>query len=119
MIFFMVYKLVMGIAVLRVIYGVFLHVTFGAEDDDETQVAKKAREEQSMRKKLEAIFNLKDKQEMGRREFLSIISNDRCKALLSAMQLEVDNAEVIFALADDGDNRIGLDELTDSFARLK
>merc|ERR1712205_15959 len=43
--FFMSYKMVMGIAILRVIYGVFLHVTFKcASSDNAVLIAQRKRE---------------------------------------------------------------------------
>merc|ERR1719231_1473328 len=55
--FYMAYKLVVGIAVLRIIYGVFLHVTFAcATADDETVVNQKKREIKQYERKMEAFF---------------------------------------------------------------
>eukprot|EP00404_Azadinium_spinosum_P026029 CAMPEP_0180672918 /NCGR_PEP_ID=MMETSP1037_2-20121125/65406_1 /TAXON_ID=632150 /ORGANISM="Azadinium spinosum, Strain 3D9" /LENGTH=240 /DNA_ID=CAMNT_0022702129 /DNA_START=61 /DNA_END=780 /DNA_ORIENTATION=- len=56
---------------------------------------------------------------LSREEFQEVLSDTRVKAWLSAMELEVRDAEVLFDLVDDGDHRISAEELVHGFARLK
>lgn len=122
-IFFMSYKLVMGIAVVRIIYGVFLHVTFScAASDDEALIAKKQREAGKYAKKMNKLFNALDQEGDGfldKDEFMQIIQDPRMISLLSALELEIHDAELVFDLTDDGDGKMSADEMAFGFSRLK
>jgi len=121
--FFMGYKLVMGIAVLRIIYGVFLHVTFAcATNDEEVVIAKKNRENAQYAQRMHEIFQQFDSSGDGyltKDEFLQIVVDPRVKTLLSALELEINDAELVFDLTDDGDGKVGAEEMVYSFSRLK
>jgi len=121
--FFMGYKLVMGIAVLRIIYGVFLHVTFAcATNDEEVVIAKKNRENAQYAERMHEIFQQFDSSGDGyltKDEFLQIVVDPRVKTLLSALELEINDAELVFDLTDDGDGKVGAEEMVYSFSRLK
>jgi voltage-gated sodium channel len=122
-IFFMGYQLLMGIAVLRIIYGVFLHVTFAcASSDDETVILKKKRENKKYAEKMHALFQKFDASGDGyltREEFRLIGNDPRIKTWLSAMELELHDAELVFDLADDGDGQLSAKEMVYGFSRLK
>merc|ERR1719272_114207 len=122
-IFFIAYQLVMGIAVLRIIYGVFLHVTFAcATSDDETVIAKKKRENKKYAERMHALFQKFDASGDGyltRTEFRQIGQDPRIKNWLSAMDLELHDAELVFDLADDGDGQLSAKEMVYGFSRLK
>jgi hypothetical protein len=121
--FFMTYQLVMGIAVLRIIYGVFLHVTFAcATSDDETLIAKKKRENKKFAEKMHALFSKFDAEGDGylsREEFREIAKNPLVKTWLSAMDLEMTDTDLVFDLADGGDNKMNAKEMVFGFSRLK
>merc|ERR1712100_902272 len=52
-------------------------------------------------------------------EFRAVIEDVRVKAWLQAMELDIRDAELVFALVDDGDHRISAAELVHGFSRLK
>lgn len=123
-IFFMAYQLGMGIGVLRIVYGVFLHVTFEcAHSDDSILVAQKNRENKRYADKMNAIFEKFDDSGDGvltREEFQQIVHDDRVTTLLSAMDLEIHDPDLVFNLADDdGDGSITAEEMVKSFALLR
>lgn len=121
--FFMAYQLVMGIAVIRIIYGVFLHVTFAcATSDDDTLIAKKNRENKKFAEKMHALFQKFDASGDGsltREEFHEIASNPLVKTWLSTMDLELTDTDLVFDLADGGDGQMNANEMVYGFSRLK
>jgi voltage-gated sodium channel len=123
-IFFMVYKLVVGISMLRVIYGVFLHVTFAcAHADDDSVVKSKEREIKLYEKKMQAFFRRFDQGQgyLTREQFIQIVENPQIKNWLSGfLELEIHDADLLFDLTDvGGDQKVWCDELVDGFSRLK
>jgi voltage-gated sodium channel len=122
-IFFMLYRLIIGIGVLRVIYGVFLHVTFEcATNDEDIVLAQKTREDKRFDQRMRALFHKFDVSGDGvltRSEFSAILHNPRVKTLLSAMELDIDNPDLVFDLADDGDGQMNAEEMANSFGKLK
>lgn len=100
-IFFMIYRLVMGIAVLRVIYGVFLHVTFAcAATDDDAIMGNKKREFDRQEKKIQAFFRKHDTSGDGllcREEFLRVVRDPSVKAWLAgALDLEINDPAFLY-----------------------
>jgi len=122
-IFFMIYKLVVGIAVLRIVYGVFLHVTFAcASSDDETLIAKKEREMKKYANKMHSLFLEMDNSGDGylsRAEFGRVCQDPRVQTWLSAMELELDDADLVYDLTDDGNDKLSASEMVMGFSKLK
>jgi len=120
---FMVYQLVMKIAVIRVMYGVFLKVTFDcASSDDEAVIAKKRRENRKFAEQMRSLMTKFDTSKdgyMSRDEFRTIENDVRVTTWLSAMELEMHDAELVFDLADDGDGRLSVEELAHGFTILR
>lgn len=121
--FFVGYKLVMGIAVLRIMYAVFMHVTFEcAASDEETILARKKREESKYAAQIRKVLKQFDSSgdgQLSRDEFLEIIQDVRVRTLLSALGIDIHDAHLVFDLTDDGDGTIGANEMVKGFRRLK
>lgn len=122
-VFFMTYQMVMGLAVLRIIYGVFIHVTLAcAESDDDTAIAKKRRENKKFADKMKALFQKFDDSGDGclsRAEFAVISQHPAVRTWLSTMELEMSDSDLVFDLADGGDNKMSANELIYGFQRLR
>jgi len=123
-IFFMCYQMGMGIACLRIIYGVFLHVTFRcASADEDLMIAQRLREEKRFAKQIKDLFVKFDTSGDGflsKDEFHEIQEDMRVKTLLSAMDLDVQQADLIFQLScPDGKDELSAQEMVDGFSRLK
>jgi hypothetical protein len=122
-VFFMGYKLMVGIAVLRIVYGVFLHVTFAcAQNDDESLIAKKKREMRKYAEKMHALFLEIDASGDGyltRDEFHSVVKDKRVQNWLAAMELEISDADLVYDLTDDGNDSMSAEEMVYGFSRLK
>lgn len=121
--FFLGYVLMVGTAVLQVIYGVFLNVTFAcANSDDETLMAKKNREMKRYAQKMQALFVELDITHDGfltREEFRVISQNEKIQHYLAAMDFEIRDVEVVYDLLGDGQERLSAPEMVYGFSRLK
>jgi len=122
--FFMFYKLFMGIAVLRVVYGVFLHVTFRCTNsNEELLAAQKAREDRKFARKIHEMFEHFDTDGTGslsKEEFHEIAQDVHAQNLLVALDLKVKDAELVFDLADaGGDGDLSAEEMIEGFKSLK
>jgi len=117
------YQLIVGFAVVMVIRGVFLHETFQAvEHDDDLMILRQIRRKAKLTKKMEALFLEADDSGDGylnHEEFVGVMKDDRVKAWLSAMGLEVSEADIVFEMVDDGNHKISVDQFVDGLARLK
>merc|ERR1719261_1366533 len=100
----------MGIAVLRIMYAVFMHVTFAcANSDEETIIARKKREEAKHAARIEKVIKQFDDSGDGRlskSEFVEIVRDSRVKTLLGALGVDLHDALLVFELTDDGDGEI-------------
>lgn len=119
----LIYKVVVGFAVVIVVTGVFLHETFKvASSDDELMLVQKQRQTKSHVRKMERLFKEADTSCDGlidREEFKNILTIDKVKTWLGAMELEVSDPDLLFDFLDDGDEAITVAELIDGVARLK
>merc|ERR1719464_1911837 len=119
----LIYRCLIGFAVMNVLRGIFLHETFKvASSDDELMMMQQQRKVKKHVEKMQKLFAEADDSGDGylsRSEFEEILSDPRVKSWLAAMELEVRDAELVFELVDDGDHRISAEELVRGFARLK
>lgn len=119
----LLYQCLVGFAVIRVITGVFLHETFKvASTDDELMIMQKNRQIAKNVEKMQQLFEEADESGDGylsANEFVEVMNDPRVKSWLSAMDLDVRDAESMFALVDDGDRKVSAYELVAGFGRLK
>jgi len=117
------YKLTMGFAVVKVITGVFLHETFKvASTDDELMVVQKQRATAKHTQQMMKLFKEADISgdgTVGREEWKNALRKSKVKTWLSAMDLEVGDADLLFDFLDNGDDSITAEELINGVARLK
>jgi len=119
----LIYKIIVGFGMLKVVSGVFLHDTFkAAATDDELMVVQKKRAHQNHRKKMLGFYNAADTEGVGhisRRDFTGLIENPKIRTWLSAQDVEVGEGGLLFDLMDDGDDMLTAEELVQGMARLK
>merc|ERR1719343_824 len=120
----LMYKMFMGFAVVKVITGVFLHETFKvAATDDELMVVQKTRATAKYRQQMQNLFTKADVDGDGalsREELGQVLSDTKTKTLLAAMDLEVNDSNVLFEFIRSSDKEaITLQDLTDGVQRLK
>mmetsp|Transcript_79574 Transcript_79574/g.257730 ORF Transcript_79574/g.257730 Transcript_79574/m.257730 type:complete len:371 (-) Transcript_79574:61-1173(-) len=119
----LLYQSVVVFAVIKVITGIFLHETFKvAGSDDDLMIAQKARQMRKHVQKMKLLMAEADESNDGylsNDEFIAIAQDARAKTWLAAMELEVRDAQLVFDLIDDGDNRLTAEELVKGIGRLK
>jgi hypothetical protein len=119
----MAYHCIVSFAVVMVIRGVFLHEVFeAAESDDDLMILRQMRRKAKISKKMHTLFHEADETGNGyvsHDEFIEVMKDDRVKAWLAAMDLEVSDADVVFEMVDRGDHRISVVEFVDGLTRLK
>merc|ERR1740123_1968729 len=119
-----VYKMVMGFAVVKVITGVFLHETFKvAAMDDDLMVLQKSRASAKFKAQMSKLFASADTDNNGtlsRTELQEILTETKTKTWLAAMDLEVDDADKLFDFINPNESEeISLKMLTDGIQRLR
>lgn len=122
---FLLYKVSIGFAVVKVITGVFMHETFKvASSDDELMIIQKERLVEKHRAKMETLFAETDSSNDGKLslpEFRQILGDHRVKFWLAAMDLDVRDSELLFRLIDGAGTRdgcISAEELVTGVAQL-
>lgn len=122
-VFLIAYNCTVSFAVMMVIRGIFLHETFQiAGQDDQVMILKKQRQLDNYIKKMTILFNELDDSGDGflnREEFEHLTTDPRMKAWLAAMEIDVQDAGLVFRMVDDGDNRLTVHEVVAGFAKLK
>lgn len=117
------YKLVVGFGVIRIISGVFLHETFkAAASDDDLMILNKKRLQHKHQDKMRRFMQRADSSGDGglsRQEFIDVLKSDDVKVWLSAQEIDAGDADLLFDLLDDGDETLTVGELTSGIARLK
>jgi len=121
--FFIAWKLVVGVAVLRVIYGVFLHVTFRCvHANEELLIAQKIRADKKYRDKIYDIFRRFETSGSGGLswdEFSKITEDEKVSALLGALDLDIKDAKLVFELANLEGDELSPEEMIEGFGKLK
>merc|ERR1711920_222442 len=96
----LLYQVVVTFAVIRVITGIFMHETFQvAGSDDDLMIAQRERQIKKNKQKMEHLFMEADTSGDGilsSDEFKDIVEDHRVKVWLSAMDLEVEDAQKVF-----------------------
>jgi hypothetical protein len=126
MIFVLLHRLVVGLAVLGIVNAVFMQETFSAtEADDNIMVSRKLRAKRGHHKKMEALFARADLNGDGViafREFRKCIRDPAITTWLAAMDIDVKDAELVFELIDrsgEADGKITFDELVHGVQQLR
>jgi len=121
--FIVLYKLIVGFAMVRVISGVFLHETFKtAASDDDLMVVQKMRAQHVHGSKMKRFMRKADSSGDGslqREELKKVLCNPKMKTWFAAQELDVTDADLLFDLLANGDDEITGPELVGGIARLK
>merc|ERR1712173_135146 len=110
-------------AVIRIITAIFLKTTMDISANDAEMMAnEQAKKKQVILKQLEHLFDEADTSGdglLGQEELNLLLQNEKVKAWLSALGLEVQDTQSLFALLDDGEGEISAEEFVASVSRLK
>jgi hypothetical protein len=127
-VFALCYKLVMGFAVIGVIFGVFTQETFrAAETDDMLLLKRKANQNKLHAMKMKNLFQMMEgegNEDMSGgidvQQFKRVLKHPEFQLWLKAMDYDTSDAELLFYLIDtDGDGTLTIDELIKGMAMLK
>merc|ERR1712150_223627 len=122
-VFFVLHKLFIGFAVVAVITGVFIQETFRvASTNDQIMVRQKDRAKREHETKMMRFFKAADTSGDGIltvQEFKQIAQTNDVKIWLSAMDLQVEDVEVLWSLIDDGNGELEPIELIRGVSKLK
>merc|ERR1719235_1871480 len=122
-IFFVIYKMSVGFAVLKVITAVFIQQTMKvASSDREIMITNKTRAAAKYAENLRSIFADMDQDGSGQlsvEEFKDALQNPKMKSFLAALELEVNESRNLFQMLDDGDGEVSYDEFIYGAKRMK
>uniref|UniRef100_A0A7S0AHN1 EF-hand domain-containing protein n=1 Tax=Pyrodinium bahamense TaxID=73915 RepID=A0A7S0AHN1_9DINO len=117
------HKLVVGVAVVMVITGVFLQETFKvASEDNFVMLSEKEQAIKVHTEKMSRLFMAADADQSGyldKDEFLGIVGDPVVGKWLAAMGLQVSDASALFDMIDDGDEQLTAEELVKGVSRMK
>jgi len=123
MVVVLLFKFVMGIAVIGVINAVFMQETFKvAHTDNDIMVRMKTRATNLHQRKMESLFRVGDANgdaRIERHEFLSVIKDKTVAVWLASMDMEHDDADMMFDLMKGDDECLSVDELISGVSRLR
>lgn len=121
--FFLIYRCVIGFAVLNVVNAVFVQQTLKtASSDEELQFRQKQIEVDRYTRKVRQFFKTIDESGDGSitfDEFSQLVESPKLKFWVSQLELEYHDLLSLFEMMDDGDGEITLDEFIEGAARLK
>eukprot|EP00927_Polykrikos_kofoidii_P018570 TRINITY_DN18612_c0_g1_i4.p1 TRINITY_DN18612_c0_g1~~TRINITY_DN18612_c0_g1_i4.p1 ORF type:complete len:588 (-),score=81.57 TRINITY_DN18612_c0_g1_i4:101-1654(-) len=121
--FFILYRCLLGFAVLNVINAVFVQQTIKvATADQEIMLTQKIRAKEEYARKLRVLFMQLDMSGDGNvtwDEFCDALSDASVKAWMNALELEPGDMRGLFMLLDDGDGQIDIEEFILGASRLK
>jgi len=120
---FILYRCLIGFAVLNVVNAVFIQRTMKvAQDDQEFIVQQKQQAAESFSLRLEALFKELDTSGDGSltwEEFSIVIQDVRIAALLESMEVDTNDLARLFSLLDNGDGAISPQEFSHGILTMK
>lgn len=121
--FFLLYRCVLGFAVLNIINSVFVQQTMKtASSDEELAFKQKEKEIQAYTRKVKKLFLAMDESGDGNinlQEFSKLVESPKLKFWMDQLELEYFDLLSLFEFLDNGDGEITLMEFIDGASRLR
>ncbi|CAK9089780.1 Sodium channel protein type 9 subunit alpha (Peripheral sodium channel 1) (PN1) (Sodium channel protein type IX subunit alpha) (Voltage-gated sodium channel subunit alpha Nav1.7) [Durusdinium trenchii] len=121
--FFLIYRCVLGFAVLNVVNSVFVQQTMKtASSDEEFAFKQKEKDAQMYTRKVKRLFQTIDDSGDGAinfQEFSKLVQSPKLKFWMSQLELEYHDLLSLFEFLDNGDGEITLMEFIEGAARLR
>jgi len=121
--FFVVYRCLVGFAVLNVVRAVFIQQTMKiAHQDDVVMMDVKENARKSYGKKLKVLFQELDDSNDGTinwDEFQSLLDDPQLRTFMSALDIELHDLQELWEMLDDGDGQITQQEFISGATRMK
>lgn len=122
-IFFLVYRCILGFAVLNVVNAVFVQQTMKtASSDEELAFKQKEKDIAAYARKVKKLFQSMDASGDGSislDEFSKLVTSPKLKFWMSQLELEYHDLMSLFEFLDNGDGEITLSEFIEGAARLR
>ncbi|CAE7240934.1 Catsper1 [Symbiodinium sp. CCMP2592] len=122
-IFFLLYRCVLGFAVLNVVNAVFVQQTMKTASSDEDLAFKQKEKDIAMyHRKVKKLFATMDSSGDGAinfDEFSKLVKSPKLRFWMSQLELEYHDLLSLFEFLDNGDGQITLHEFIDGASRLK
>jgi len=122
-IFFLIYRCVLGFAVLNVVNSVFVQQTMRtASSDEELAFKQKEKDVAQYARKVSKLFAHMDDSGDGAinfEEFSKLVTSPKLKFWMSQLELEYHDLLSLFEFLDNGDGQITLQEFIEGAARLR
>jgi len=122
-VFFLIYRCVLGFAVLNVVNAVFVQQTIKtASSDEELAFKQKERDIAMYTRKVKNLFNTLDTSGDGcidQEEFGKLVKHPMLKFWMSQLELEYHDLLSLFEYLDNGDGEITLREFIEGATRLR
>lgn len=120
---FVLYRCIVGFAVLNVVNAVFVQSTMQvAQQDHDHQIAVQQKAAESMAARLHHIFTELDSSGDGSLswdEFSVIVTDPRMKAMVASIEVDTHDLELLFSVLDDGKGEIQMQEFTNGILQIK
>jgi len=117
------YIVVVWFAVVQVIRAVYIQETFKvAASDEDMMIMQKNRQIRKHVENMDRFFKEADESGDGflsYEEFQEIIKDTRVETWMAAMEFDTSNAQLVFDLLDDGDQKLSAQEVVQGVAKLK
>eukprot|EP00930_Biecheleria_cincta_P099224 TRINITY_DN90862_c0_g1_i1.p1 TRINITY_DN90862_c0_g1~~TRINITY_DN90862_c0_g1_i1.p1 ORF type:complete len:799 (-),score=152.93 TRINITY_DN90862_c0_g1_i1:259-2655(-) len=121
--FFVLYRCLVGWAVLSVVNAVFVQSTMKvAQDDQEILIAQKARAQKATQKSLMRLFWEMDAShdgELSYSELKAVLEDPKLKLWMDSLEIDTKDLKLLFALLDDGQGTISIEEFMGGIERVK
>lgn len=121
--FFLVYRCMIGYAVLNVVNAVFVQQTLLMAANDEDLAFKQKQKDWALyTKKVQRLFSAMDTSEDGMvtlDEFAQLIESPKLRFWMSQLELDYHDLLGLFEMLDDGDGEISMKEFIENAQKLK
>lgn len=122
-VFFLLYRCVLGFAVLNVVNAVFVQQTMKTASSDEDLAFKQKQKDAAVyTKKVKKLFQTMDASGDGAinlQEFAKLVKSPKLKFWMSQLELEYHDLLSLFEFLDNGDGQITLKEFIEGAGRLR
>jgi len=122
-IFFLIYRCMIGFAVLNVVNAVFVQQTMlMAKNDEDLAFKQKQKDWALYSKKVQRLFSAMDTSADGMvtlDEFAQLIENPKLRFWMSQLELDYHDLLGLFEMLDDGDGEISMKEFVENAQKLK
>eukprot|EP00931_Biecheleriopsis_adriatica_P075427 TRINITY_DN49292_c0_g1_i1.p1 TRINITY_DN49292_c0_g1~~TRINITY_DN49292_c0_g1_i1.p1 ORF type:complete len:588 (-),score=116.96 TRINITY_DN49292_c0_g1_i1:39-1772(-) len=120
---FVLYVVLVIFAVIRIISALFLKETLScASNDAELALDERRRAAENYKMKLEELFGAADLDGDGcitQEEFNTALGNKQIQHYLSVLEIQVQDVDPLFALLDDGDQNVTIEEFVNGITHIR